>query len=151
MEKAAVGLRFCGASAQIPGHRLGGSSYRAQRSHSSRALLLAVLLSSKLLDAPVPMKLLDLALNNPAVRALAEQAQLRMLRANPEGELEEFLSGLTTHDQLRDRLWPLVTLLTTRTTGDHRAMPLPKSLWGLYYLTRPFRLAVKLAERMLYR
>jgi hypothetical protein len=124
---------------------------RAQRSHSSRALLLAVLLSSKLLGATVPMKLLNLALNNPAVRALAEQAQLRMLRANiPEGELEEFLNGLNTHDRLRHRLWPLVTLLTTLTTGDHRAMPLPKSLWGLYYLTRPFRLAGKLAKRMLY-
>lgn len=124
---------------------------RAQRSHSSRAFLLAVLLSSKLLDAPIPMKLLDRALNNPAVRVLAEQAQLRMLRANnPEGELEEFLNGLNTHDRLRHRLWPLATLLTTRTTGDYRAMPLPKPLWGLYYLTRPFRLARKLAARMLY-
>ena len=124
---------------------------RAQRSHSSRALLLAVLLSSKLLEAPIPMRLLDLALNDPAVRALAEQAQLRMLRANnPEGELDEFLNGLNTHDRLRHRLWPLVTLLTTRTAGDYRAMPLPKSLWGIYYLTRPFRLAGKLARRMFY-
>ena len=63
---------------------------RARRSHSTRALLLAVLLSSKLLDTPIPMRLLDLALNDPTVQALAQQARLRMLRVNnPDGELEE--------------------------------------------------------------
>jgi hypothetical protein len=122
---------------------------RAQRSHSSRPLLLAIALASTLLDAPAPAALIDRAWKNSAVRALAEHAKIRMLRAVPEEELEEFLNSLNTHDRLRHRLWPVATLLTTRTVSDYQAMPLPKSLWGIYYLTRPFRLASKMVKMIL--
>jgi hypothetical protein len=121
---------------------------RARRSHSLRALLLAILLSFTLLDAPAPPELVKKARNNSAVRTLAEKAQLRMLSAAREGEIREFLNGMNTHDRLRHRLWPLATLLSTRTVGDYEAMPLPRALWGIYYLTRPFRLASKVAEKM---
>src|SRR5262245_56636798 len=116
---------------------------RAERANSSRPLLLAVALASTLLDAPTPPVLIAKARNNAAIRALADKAQLRMLRTAPGGELRAFLDGLKTHDRMRHRLWPIGALLTTRTVGDHRAMPLPKSLWRLYYVTRPFRLATK--------
>jgi hypothetical protein len=116
---------------------------RAHRSHSSRPLLLAILLASTLLDAPAPKELVDKAHNNSVVRALAEEARLRMLRTAPQGELGEFLGNLNTQSRLRHRLRPIATLLTTRTVGDHQAMPLPKPLWGIYYITRPFRLAGK--------
>jgi hypothetical protein len=119
---------------------------RAQQAHSSRALLLAIALASTLLDAPAPVALVERAWENSAVQSLAEEAKLRMLRVVPEGELEEFMNGLNTHDRLRHRLWPLARLLTTRTVSDYQAMPLPKSYWGIYYLTRPFRLAGKIVK-----
>jgi Uncharacterised nucleotidyltransferase len=119
---------------------------RAQRAHSSRPLLLAMLLAASLLDAPAPVELIDRARNNSAVRTLADKAQLRMLRACPQGEVGEFLNGLSTYDRFRDRLGSIATLLTTTTVGDYEAMPLPKSLWGIYYLTRPFRLASKVPK-----
>lgn len=122
---------------------------RAQRSYSSRMLLLAILLASTLLDAPAPAHLVDKARSSSRVRALAKKARLTMLRTGPQGEVGEFLNGLNTHDRLWHRLWPIATLLTTRTVGDYRAMPLPKSLWGIYYLTRPFRLAGKAAQMVL--
>ena len=121
---------------------------RAGRSHSSRSVCLAIALASTLLDAPVPAPMIDTGWNNPTVRALAEEAKLRMLRTDPEGQLEEFLSGRNTHDRLRHRLWPLAAVLITRTVSDYEAMPLPKSLWGLYHLTRPFRLAGKMIKMM---
>jgi Uncharacterised nucleotidyltransferase len=124
---------------------------RAERSHCSRPLQLAMVLASTLLEAPAPRKLIDTARKNPAVRALAEKAQHRMLRMAPESELEAFLNGLSTHDRLRHQLWPVARLLTTRTVGDYRAMPLPKSLWSVYYVTRPFRLAAKAAELVIRR
>jgi hypothetical protein len=124
---------------------------RAQQSHSSRALLLGIILASTLLNAPAPAELVKKARNSSAVRALAHKAQLRMLRTAPEGGFGEFLNGLNTHDRLRHRLWPIATLLTTRTVSDYQAMPLPKSLWGIYYLTRPFRLASKVAKIMLHK
>ena len=121
---------------------------RAGRSHSSRSVCLAIALASTLLDAPVPAPMIDTGWNNPTVRALAEEAKLRMLRTDPEGQLEEFLSGRNTHDRLRHRLWPLAAVLITRTVSDYEAMPLPKSLWGLYHFTRPFRLAGKIIKMM---
>ena len=124
---------------------------RAERSHCSRSLQLAMLLASALLDAPVPQKLIAKARNNSAIRALADKAQRRMLCTAPVGELREFLNGLNTHDRLRHRLWPVARLLTTRTVGDYQAMPLPKSLWSLYYATRPFRLTAKGAELLVRR
>jgi len=101
------------------------------------------------LKAPAPEALIHRAWEDSAVRTLVEEAKLRMLRAVPEEELGEFLNGLNTHDRLRHRLWPVATLLTTRTVGDYRAMPLPKFLWGIYYLTRPIRLAIKAVIMML--
>jgi hypothetical protein len=121
---------------------------RAQRSHSLRPLLLAIALASTLLDAPAPGALIDRAWKSSAVRALAEEAKLRMLSAVPEDEVGAFLKGLKTHDRLRHRLWTIAAHLTTRTVGDYRAMPLPKFLWGIYYLTRPLRLSIKVAALM---
>jgi hypothetical protein len=126
----------------------------AQRAHSSRALLLAVALASTLLDAPAPSGLLDEARNNTAVRSLANKARFKIRGAASGGkrsttsakELAEFLNGLSTHDRFRHRLLPIATLLTTRTVGDYEVMPLPRSLWYIYYLVRPVRLACKAAQ-----
>jgi hypothetical protein len=122
---------------------------RARRSHSLRSLLLAINLASTLLDAPTPANVIETARVDSAVRVLSEKALFRMLHTAPLGELHEFLDSLHTHDRLRHRLWPIATLLTTRTVGDYQAMPLPKPFWGIYYLTRPFRLAGKAVEMML--
>src|SRR5262249_29992819 len=56
---------------------------RAQRAHSSRALLLAILLASKLLDAPAPVWLLEKARSNSIVVALGERAEMSMLQGTP--------------------------------------------------------------------
>src|SRR5262249_33632194 len=121
---------------------------RAQQARSSRPLLLATFLAFTLLDAPAPAELVDKARSNRAVRAWAEKTQLAMLRPTPEGELGEFLQGLNTHDLLRDRIWPVATLLVTRTVNDYQAMPLPKSLWGVYHLIRPFRLLARIVQML---
>jgi len=123
---------------------------RAEQSHSSRPLQLALVLASRLLAAPAPAKLIDKAWHNSAIRALANKAHVRMLRSYPEGELTAFVNGLNTHDRLRHRISPVLALLTTRTVGDYQAMPLPKSLWSIYYFSRPFRLAAKAAKMILH-
>jgi len=122
---------------------------RAQRAHSSRALLLAILLARNLLDAPAPDLLIEKARSDARIASLAREAEIGMLQSTPSGELADFLGTLKTHDRWRHRFWPIVTLLTTRTVADHRAMPLPKSLWGAYYVTRPFRLTGKAARLVL--
>ena len=120
---------------------------RAARSHSSRQLLLAIELAATMLDAPAPAELLDQARNSSAVQSLARRAREGMLLTSPKGNWE-FRFGLNTHDKWLHMLLPIKAFLTTRTVGDHQAMPLPKSLWGLYYLTRPFRLASHVAKML---
>jgi hypothetical protein len=122
---------------------------RAHRSHSSRSLLLAIDLASTLLGAPAPAYLTDRSRTNSSVRALSEKVRLRILSAAPQEEFHEFLDSLETYDLFRHRLRLMVTLLTTRTVGDYEAMPLPKPLWSIYYLTRPFRLAGKIGKMVL--
>ena len=100
-----------------------------------------------MLDAPAPAELLKKARNSPAVQSLASRAREGMLLTVPKGNWE-FRFGLNTHDKFLHRLLPIKALLTTRTVGDYQAMPLPKSLWGLYYLTRPFRLAAHFAKKV---
>jgi hypothetical protein len=123
---------------------------RAQASNCLRSLQLAMVLSSTLLDAPVPAELMQEARKTFAVQQLAERAKLRLLRPISEDELSQFLTTLNTHDRLMYRLWPVATLLTTRTVGDYQAMPLPKPLWSLYYVIRPFRLAIKSVKIILF-
>ena len=100
-----------------------------------------------MLDAPAPAELLDRARYSPAVQSLARQAREGMLLTAPKRSWE-FRFGLNTHDKFLHRLLPIKAFLTTRTVGDHQAMPLPKSLWGLYYLTRPVRLAGHVAKKV---
>jgi len=124
---------------------------RAKRADCSRMVLLAMFLASTLLDAPAPADLVQKAHNLSAVRALAQKARSSMLQPESQGEDWKLLNGLNTHDRFWRRLWPVVTtLLTVRTVGDYKAMPLPKSLWRIYYLIRPFRLASKAAHRVLH-
>jgi Uncharacterised nucleotidyltransferase len=120
---------------------------RAARSHSSRQLLLAIELAATMLDAPVPAELLNQARNSSAVQSLAWRAREGMLLTAAKGSWE-FRFGLNTHDKWLHRLLPIKAFLMTRTVGDHQAMPLPKSLWGLYYLTRPFRLVGHVAKKL---
>ena len=101
-----------------------------------------------MLDAPAPPELCNQACNSSAVQSLARRAREGMLLTAPKGNWE-FRFGLSTHDKWLHRLLPIKTFLTTRTVGDHQAMPLPKSLWGLYYFTRPFRLAGHAAKKVL--
>ena len=50
-------------------------------------------------------------------------------------------------DHRRDRVKAWIRLGLTPTPGDYQAMPLPRPLWPIYYVTRPLRLATKAALR----
>jgi hypothetical protein len=80
------------------------------------------------------------------VRALAEIAKKRMRDSPMSRDVDDFINALATPDRWRNRMGRIIALLTTRTASDYKKMPLPRSLWSVYYLTRPFRLVVKLSE-----
>jgi hypothetical protein len=122
---------------------------RAERSYCSRSFLLAILLASTLLAAPAPAQLVEKARESRALRALMRQSLLRMLGTASEGEIVQFFHSINTHDRLRHKISTITKFLTTRTVGDYNAIPLPKSLWHVYYLLRPFRLLKKAVNMLL--
>lgn len=111
-----------------------------------RQLLVGLLLAKELLGVSVHDELLKHADRDSRTQALLDLAVQRISspldvnNPHPEMQLLDFEMYETRVDRLR-LLWRLVS---TRTTGDYEAIPLPRPLWHLYYLIRPFRLAVKI-------
>jgi hypothetical protein len=116
---------------------------RARRRATSRALLVGLKLAAQLLGARVDTELLELAENNVSARRAAE-ALIRRIRSGypvpaSQGELyEPYLC-----ENWLQRAQAMGSLVTTRTVSDYVSMPLPRRLWGIYHLTRPFRLACR--------
>jgi Uncharacterised nucleotidyltransferase len=118
---------------------------RADRQSRGRSILVGLSLVAKLLRVRVDTKLLEQAELDPVVRSLVELAVHRVMHLtaakipNPERKLRNLEMCETWFDKLK-ALW---VLTSTRTTGDYEALPLPRRLWRLYHVTRPFRLANK--------
>ena len=100
-------------------------------------------MARELLETPVPEALRGLLESNGRVRALAAKLT-RGLKEGLRGLSEqENFSDLHLCERRLDKLWGAMTLALTRTSGDYDAMKLPRILWPVYYVTRPFRLAAK--------
>ena len=120
---------------------------RAAHRHCGQPILLGCTLASRLLDAPVNEELLARADRDLAVRTAANEAIARLAAPCsptwPEAP-EDFLGNLALCETWSQKAAVLWGLASTRTTGDYEAMPLPPFLWRTYYLTRPFRLGMRL-------
>ena len=119
---------------------------RADRNSRGRPILVGLSLAAELLSVRVDTKLLEQAELDPAVRAHVELAVHRMMHLTTAKSsiLEKELGKLEMCETWFDKLNAVWVLTSTRTTGDYEALPLPRPLWRLYHLTRPFRLANKL-------
>jgi Uncharacterised nucleotidyltransferase len=113
---------------------------------SRRMLFLGLFLASDLLGASLPKGVLKRVKADAAVKALAAQVHERLFReANGlPGLCEASLFHLRARERLRDRIHYGVRLAMTTTPGDWALLPpLPASLFPLYSLWRPVRLAGK--------
>mgnify|MGYP003337904873 CR=1 FL=1 len=121
---------------------------RAEARGCGGSVVLGALLARDLLGADLPPALGSLAAadRRSARRATALISRLELGLPEPES-LPNF-SDLDLCDRQVDRVKAMLGLAFTPTAGDYSAMPLPPSLWGLYRLTRPFRLAAKAVRRM---
>lgn len=113
----------------------------AERLHFERMVLVGLLLAHRLAHAALPEDVLALINKDSAVTALGERISARLLaQSEALSELERWSVMLRTIDRPRDRLRVLLSLGLIPTGGDHSRLPLPRSLYPLYYLVRPFRL-----------
>jgi len=110
---------------------------------SQRILSLGLLLANDLLDAPVPLYVLEKARAEPAVVVVAAQLQEQLLtsRSDPTGLLDAARLHLMMRERKRDQLSACLTLVSTPRSYDWMFLSLPDSLFFLHYLLRPLRLA----------
>lgn len=107
-----------------------------------RMLLLGLYLAQEMLGAPVPPEIIREADADPAVVALRRWVPRNMwMRSGKDlGFLEQTFFYLQTRDCFKDKLRHVWFRLSIPTVEDWRWVPLPDSLYGLYYVIRPLRL-----------
>lgn len=108
------------------------------------AVLLGCTLAEGLLKVPIPSVLAAPLARASAVPSRAQSIMAELRAAAPAVASRPNFADLDLWDGRSDRLKAKLRLIFTRSTGDYLAMPLPRPLWGLYHLTRPFRLAARL-------
>ena len=105
-----------------------------------RALVLGVLLAHRVAGATVPQAVLRRFESDTTARKLAQLIQDNLFDAPgspPAGRMPYNVQLLGFEDRLKMLLSPDFLQPNVR---DRAAIPLPKSLYALYYLIRPFRI-----------
>jgi hypothetical protein len=115
----------------------------ARASGSRRMLALAVTLAHDLLDAPVPAEAAAVIAGDPAVRRLADRISRRLLTGTADGFFNDWLVPLLSIDRMAKRLGYAFDRTFAPTVDDWEFARLPARLFPLYYVIRPFRLALR--------
>jgi len=117
-----------------------------------RILLLGLVLASELLDASLPAEMRQAADGDALVKRLAHQVEEQFFREHraPPGLFEGAILDLKMRERKRDRLRSGVRLILTPRSSDWMSLSLPESLFFLYYLLRPVRLARKYGLQLLW-
>jgi hypothetical protein len=124
---------------------------RADASQSRRSLLLGLQLAHELIGAAIPSEFLSAMRADPTMDRLARQVVSAMFRnfGDRAGLSQELIVPLLSIETAPQRIRYLSDRAIWPTLEDWEAMPLPTSLFPLYFLTRPFRLAFAKAKKLL--
>jgi hypothetical protein len=112
---------------------------------SERMLLLSCFLASDLLGTALPEKVWQRIQADPTVKSLAKQVRERLfLNFNNSPNLFKdsnfSLWDIRVRERLQDKVQYCFNLVFSPNEGDAALLPLPPSLYFIYYLLRPIRL-----------
>jgi hypothetical protein len=114
---------------------------------SERMLLVSFFLASDLLGTALPEEVWQRIQADPPVKSLAQQVRERLFfnfDNPPKFEDSNFsLWDLRVRERLQDRVRYCFNLMFSPNEGDAALLPLPASLYFIYYLLRPIRLVVR--------
>jgi hypothetical protein len=115
-----------------------------------RILSLGLFLAADLLAAKIPEEVLKSVQPDPKVEKLAAhiREQLFKERSAPAGVFDEAVTLVSLRERRRDRLKACIRLVTTPRRYDWMFLSVPDSLFLLYYLVRPLRLAGKYGAKL---
>ncbi len=116
---------------------------RARENGCGDAVLLGCSIVRELLEVPAPDALAALIARSARVRSRSSTLVRRMREGLQPSSLEETFADLDLCDGSFARMKGAVKLAIAPTAGDHAALNLPRSLWPLYYVTRPLRLFLR--------
>ena len=115
---------------------------RARAAHCQRILLLGLSLASEQSGVLVPEALAPALARDKTVRALTVQV-FRDLFCEKRPVFAHALLGFRSRDRMRDSLRHALSILFVTRQADWEALDLSPTLWRMYPLLRPFRLALK--------
>jgi hypothetical protein len=123
---------------------------RAQRTGTRRAVLLGLYLAHELARAEVPSELLAAARKDGALLELGGESAEEMFREPPRvrGVWKDMAYACRASERWRERAWVVRGAVFEAMPTDREAYKLPRALFPLYPVIRPFRLAVKYAGRI---
>jgi hypothetical protein len=112
---------------------------------------LGLYLAKNLLGASVPADVWTSAPADATIVALADEVPRGLFIVGTErvGILRELRLNLAMKEGKRDKLTSCIRLLATPRVDDWKLLPLPGSLFFLFYVLRPFRLTGKYAAKLL--
>ncbi|MGH7830783.1 MAG: nucleotidyltransferase domain-containing protein, partial [Candidatus Binatia bacterium] len=124
----------------------------AARQGAERMLRLGLLLAHEFLGAALPEEISQEVQADFETHSVAREIRARFfsLGDRPRGDFSKVMFYLRTKDRLRDRLQfcfrylsQYLQAVVTPTAKEAAALPLPASLFFLYYFFRPLRLTAK--------
>lgn len=136
-----------------PGIDLNAILVEASRLGSRRMFLTGILLARELLEAPVPDQLVAVARGDSDVASLARRIARQLFSGTAQGrtDFDPWAVPLLSIESTRERARYIVRRILAPTMGDYQLLPLPKALFPLYWVIRPFRMAIQYGPRLLSR
>jgi Uncharacterised nucleotidyltransferase len=124
---------------------------RAVRCGARRIVLTGLCLARTLIDAPLPDDVEALIRANREVIALSSLAARALFRRPPDKEpvVEPWAIPFRSIETSSARARYVVGRLLAPTMGDYQMLPLPRALFSLYWLMRPFRMTLQYGPRLI--
>jgi len=116
---------------------------RADSRGCGGSVLLGAALARDLLEEVLPQPLQALVESDVRNLRRAGEMAVQLRRGLPDPEIAPNFADLGLCETPFDRWRAVLGITFTPTVSDYTALPLPRGLWGLYYVTRPVRLAAK--------
>lgn len=120
---------------------------------SRRMFLTGVYLARELVGAPVPEDVVAIARRDPVVCALASRVANQLFSGAAQGrkDFDPWAVPIRSIEGTRARMRYVVRRMLAPTMGDYELIPLPRSLFPLYWAIRPFRMALQYGPRLIRR
>jgi len=117
---------------------------------SRRMFLTGILLAYDLVGAPIPEDVVAIARRDRAVESLARRVASQLFSGAGPGRsrFDPWAVPIRSIESTRARMRYVVRRMLAPTMGDYELVQLPAPLFPLYWVIRPFRMAVQYGPRL---